>query len=53
MRGFGLELIEREGHRSSTVMTASDYEELLEKLAERTGTSGRIESICTDGGEDE
>ena len=51
MPGFGLELIEREGHRKRTVMTASDYDELAEMLAERTGTSERVADICTDGGQ--
>ncbi|WP_423745099.1 hypothetical protein V5735_03475 (plasmid) [Haladaptatus sp. SPP-AMP-3] len=50
MPGFGLELIEREGHRKRTVMTASDYDELAKMLAERTG--GRVEDVYTDGGDD-
>lgn len=54
MSGFGLEVIERNGHRSRTAMTASDWDELAEKIAAKTGVKIDPEDIqlAADGGQE-
>jgi hypothetical protein len=52
MPGFGLEVIEHNGYRERTVVTASDWDELAEKIAAKTGVTVDSEDVqkLTDGG---
>lgn len=37
MSRFSLEVVEHQGHRERTAIRADDYEELVEKVAAKTG----------------
>ena len=53
MRGFGLVVLECNGHRKRTAITADNYEELAEKIAEKAGIRLPVdEDLLTDGGEE-
>lgn len=48
-----LQVIERDGHSKRHVMSADDYEELAEKLAEKTGVRVNARDLLPDGGGEE
>lgn len=52
MPGFSLEVVEHQGHRERTAIRADDYEELVEKVAAKTGIEIQTEKeLLADGGE--
>ena len=55
MSRFSLELVERDGYRERTAIIADDYEDLMEKIAAKTGISvesEKVETPLTDGGDE-